>query len=77
MANIIFFFWVICPLFLFQNTIHFVIALFTSFEVVKKGVAKSVQILTSLAKMVDIILYFVSPGYRIFKNLCMAYLQIL
>ena len=43
-------------------------AFFTVIKVVKQVVEKSLQIRTSLAKKVTIILYFVSPGSRIFKN---------
>ena len=38
-------------------------------EVVTQGVAKYLQIMTSLNKKVAILHHFASPGYRIFKNL--------
>ena len=38
-------------------------------EVVKQGVAKYLQIMSSLAKIFVISLYFVSPGYRIYKKM--------
>ena len=37
-------------------------------EVVKHGVAKSLQNMTTLEKIVVISLYFVFPDYRIFKH---------
>ena len=58
-----------------SNFFHLFIFIYFTFpviEVIKYFVEKSLKIMTTLAKMVAILSNYVSPGYRIFKEICHA-----